>query len=623
MENRSVRVPEEDIDIKLDIALKALRNGQQSDVTAAPETNFRFAHRSEPSSVSTKTTDLESILKKEDDQLLSPVAHGILHKARRALAVGMTVGDMAVESLGYVELGTRNREGRLTSQEEGKFRKLVKVRALVSLFAAAAHLSVKTGTRSGADVEALKDPNLATSFDAVAWFAGHLTKAVDGIAEGEIDEAVADVCEGVMRACEHESHKVMADFIADFSAVTYSVEKDDFRVSGFSRPSAVSKKASAIQFKKPTEVVGNHIAKSQAMRMAKMLASYSFEERKSPFVELGGFVFTFIGDGFPGTGKTTLIQMAAGLMNEYCQIAGYPFHFENFGVDQISEYQGKSGQNCRAFLNRVLDPTAIGFGTIDDVDQVAGKRDDKHSSSGQQEVTGVLMDAFAGANTVINGNCTFGMFSNYPEKVDDALRQRAGARWLVDGPQTSEDYVDILSILLGKRHDLPMGDHDFLSSQEIKKMVAKSYDGFNEPQEDRLKEVWGDFVRVNGEPKSLAAVGRYLHAIKEAQPTFTGRAIKNITDAVKFRSMDVDLPDEWFENPEVFMHLPLARKVEMIDELRKPITFATILQEINQYAGSEMRYADKSDDAAIDDMVRNMQRTEAANERFIGAKKKS
>ena len=157
----------------------------------------------------------------------------------------------------------------------------------------------------------------------------------------------------------------------------------------------------------------------------------------NPFVELGGFLFTFIGDGAPGTGKTTLIQMIAGLVNGYCQVAGYPFVYENFGVDQISSYQGKSGQNCRQFINNVLNPRAIGFGTVDDIDQVAAKRSDDRASAGQQEITGVLMEAFSGAVTVIRGNCSFGMFSNYPENVDDALRQRAGARWLVDGPQSA------------------------------------------------------------------------------------------------------------------------------------------------------------------------------------------
>jgi ABC-type antimicrobial peptide transport system ATPase subunit len=93
------------------------------------------------------------------------------------------------------------------------------------------------------------------------------------------------------------------------------------------------------------------------MRLArKMLVAYDFDRQLNPFVELGGFLFTFMGDGAPGTGKTILIQMLAGMINDYCEVAGYPFHYENFGVDQISSYQGKSGQNCKAFVDNVLNP---------------------------------------------------------------------------------------------------------------------------------------------------------------------------------------------------------------------------------------------------------------------------
>jgi hypothetical protein len=88
-------------------------------------------------------------------------------------------------------------------------------------------------------------------------------------------------------------------------------------------------------FKKPEEVVGNHIAKYQSVKLAKMVMAYDFERQLNPFEELGGFLFTFIGDGAPGTGKTTLIQMIAGLVNGYCQVAGYPFAYENFGVDNL------------------------------------------------------------------------------------------------------------------------------------------------------------------------------------------------------------------------------------------------------------------------------------------------
>jgi hypothetical protein len=45
----------------------------------------------------------------------------------------------------------------------------------------------------------------------------------------------------------------------------------------------------------------------------------------------------------------------------------------------------------------------------------------------------------------------------------------------------------------------------------------------------------------------MADIGAYLHRIKLAEPRFTGRAIKNITDAIKMRAMDIDLPDEWFD----------------------------------------------------------------------------
>ncbi|MEC8196624.1 MAG: ATP-binding protein, partial [Pseudomonadota bacterium] len=330
-----------------------------------------------------------------------------------------------------------------------------------------------------------------------------------------------------------------------------------------------------------------------------------------------GFIFTFMGDGAPGTGKTTLIQMMAGLINDYCQVAGYAFRYQNFGIDNIDSYQGKSGQNAKSFVQNVLDPQVIGFGTIDDIDQIAGKRGDRQSSAGQQEVTAVFMEAFAGANTVVRGNCTFGMFSNYPENVDDALRQRAGARFLVDGPQTREDYIDILALLMGKNHDIALGDHDLFEAQAIQKAVAASFESHNRPHEEGLLNVFDKVHGQVGELDTIAKMGTYLKAIQEADPRFTGRAIKNITDAVKVRAMDFELPDAWMENPELFLAKDYDTKKAMINELRVPITTDMVVQEINRYADSEFRYADKSDEVAISNMVRDMQRSEAAKRRYL------
>src|SRR4030095_16841341 len=155
---------------------------------------------------------------------------------------------------------------------------------------------------------------------------------------------------------------------------------------------------------------------------------------------------------------------------------------------------GKSGQNCKEFVNNVINPRAIGFGTIDDVDQVAAKRSDDRASAGQHEVTAVLMESFAGASTVIRGNCNFGMFSNYPENVDDALRQRAGARWLVDGPQTLADYIDIFVLLAGKNHEIPLGEHQLYAAQQIQRAVAEAYEEHEKPHEDGLIKVYERFM---------------------------------------------------------------------------------------------------------------------------------
>ena len=109
-----------------------------------------------------------------------------------------------------------------------------------------------------------------------------------------------------------------------------------------------------------------------------------------------------------------------------------------------------------------------------------------------------------------------------------------------------------------------------------------------------------------------ADVGTYLHMIKEAEPRFTGRAIKNITDAIKMRAMDIDLPDEWFEEPKAFMHKPYDEKKAMIEELRGPFTLDMVMQEINRYADSEFRYTDKADNAAVDEIIRRERSLRAA-----------
>jgi len=546
-----------------------------------------------------------------DDNMLTPVQHSILYKTRRAFAVALAVADEFAEQTGLDDLRKKNAASSLDGDDATQYRGLLESSSYIAAFAASAYLHqfVESVGEPANDIE---EPEF--NFDTPQDVLKSLVGSLDGAASDSSDDTVL---QSRVRACADKAleellqRKGRFNHLGTFENTHLQLESDGFELNGFDVAPGAKTKPLVMTFKKPEEIVGNHIAKYQSMKLAKMLMAYDFDRQLNPFVELGGFLFTFIGDGSPGTGKTILIQMIAGLINDYCEVAGYGFTYENFGVDQISSYQGKSGQNCKQFVTNVLNPKTIGFGTVDDIDQVAAKRSDDKASAGQQEVTAVLMESFAGATTVVRGNCSFGMFSNYPENVDDALRQRAGARWLVDGPQTRDDYIDIFALLAGKNHNIKLGDHDLLAAQEIKEAVTTAYDKHNKPEEEGLLRVYERFEKDNS-LKTMADVGTYLHMIKLAEPRFTGRAIKNITDAIKMRAMDIDLPDEWFEKPENFMHKSYDDKKGMIEELRGPFTIDMVMQEINRYADSEFRYTDKSDNAAVEEIIRRERQREKA-----------
>ena len=557
------------------------------------------------------------------DPILSPGQATVLHVLRRALAIALAMAETYAEQTGLKELKKQNLEAALPKDKQAGFAELLAGEALVALsvfanataFLLSPHAS-EVSVEIGAVEEILTD-NAGMALHGALW---ELDQEIALFAEDE-PRLVATVMAFAEQLMERVALRAQsAGRLEAFTSANYRVEADEFTISGFAPSRKARGSKLTMEFVKPHQVVGNHIAKYQAMKLAKMLMAYDFERKLNPFAELGGFIFTFMGDGKPGTGKTTLIKMMAGMVSGYCEVAGYPFRYQNLSTESIDSYQGKSAQNAKAFINNVLDPAVIGFGTIDDIDQLAGKRGDRQSSAGQLEITAVLMESFAGANTVVRGNCTFGMFSNYPENVDDALRQRAGARFLVDGPQTRDDYIDILALLMGKNHVIPLGDHELYAAQEIKKAVADSFERHSRPQEDGLSRVFDRVSKDIGKLDTIAKLGTYLKGIQEADERFTGRAIKNITDAIKVRAMDFELPDEWMEDPDLFLFRSYDEKKGMIEELRQPITVEMVIQEINRYADSEFRYADKSDEAAIERMVRDYGLTEEAKRRYLAGK---
>jgi len=545
------------------------------------------------------------------DDLPSEVESHLLRTLRRGLSISMVSCKNYEKLSGLDRLKADNLKSKLNSTQQVELNEKLMTSTSIAMYVFTSYINFtlinykkeydSVTINSIDDVSFLKYNSLNPGLESILYGLHKLIE--DTKNEGELVKIVKDYFSFVNKNVE--TMCLTFKYREFYENYEYKVDEDNFVINGFEQSLNMGYGNLDIPTKKPEEVIGNMIAKSQAIRLSKMMMAYDFDKKLNPFADMGGFVFTFMGDGNPGTGKTTLIQMMNGLLKDYTEVANYPFRYENFSIDQIDSYQGKSGQNMKAMIDRILDPNVIGFGTIDDIDQIAGKRGDSQSSGGQQEVTAVLMESFAGGGTVIRGNATFGMFSNYPENVDDALRQRAGLRMLIDGPQTREDYIDIFALLIGDNHTLNLGDVDLYSTQNIKKLLDKSYEQHNLPKENIILSVYDKTIKEVGSIDTIENVGKYLYNIKENDSRFTGRAIKNITDAIKTRSMDFEMPDDWFENPEVFMYQEYDKKMNMIKELINPITPEMVIQQINMYADSESRYSNKSDEAEIEKIVRN------------------
>ena len=319
----------------------------------------------------------------DDDPLTSPVQAACAHALRRALAIALAMGEAFAGQTGLVELKKANLENRLPTARAAEFTELLAAEALVvlSVFAnATAFLLAEHATEVSVDIGAVEE---VLTDNAQLALHGALWELDQDIAVFAKDEPL--LIATILAYAEQLMEKVRlraetAPRLEAFKAANYRVEADDFPIAGFAPARKAKSTTLTMTFKKPHEVVGNHIAKYQSLRLSKMLMAYDFDRQLNPFAELGGFIFTFMGDGKPGTGKTTLIQMMAGLINDYCQVAGYAFRYQNLSIDNVDSYQGKSGQNAKAFITSVMDPSVIGFGTIDDIDQIAGKRGDRQST---------------------------------------------------------------------------------------------------------------------------------------------------------------------------------------------------------------------------------------------------
>ena len=157
--------------------------------------------------------------------------------------------------------------------------------------------------------------------------------------------------------------------------------------------------------------------------------------------------------------------------------------------------------------------------------------------------------------------------------------------------------------------ELPLGeDYEPYSTQKAREVLGRKHEEKAAPASPELQRILDPVTSrtPSGKLSSWSHFGDYLHALQQHDERFTGRAVRNIADAVRARMMDFDLPVEWLETRGAFFAKPYERRVAMIEELRGEVTPEMLMQEINRYADSEARYGDAADRRELDERTRQL-----------------
>ncbi len=336
---------------------------------------------------------------------------------------------------------------------------------------------------------------------------------------------------------------------------------------------------------RPEQIVGNRNAKLKIGRCVERLVLYDTQQQMNPILDLGGLAWTSLYDGLPGTGKSSLFRLAMTLLRELSEQAGLKYAI--FTVDQSikDEYYGKTGKMLLQRLSVTQNPGILSLGILDDIDLLTSSRDDAQGAD--NDINNILMQYLDGVFTVRRGNVINFAASNKPTGLDDALRNRFNDRLLIDGPVTAEDFADICLILGGK-----LFEKDLVKIEEGYEPFATQYsrDGSgSQPTEDVAAYMAEEFQKQKG--ATLLDFGRFIAELKEKNPNITGRSSRAIIEAIKERSADFDIPQEWFNNHAVYFEQPFETKVQMLTELYRPITPDILFQEARRYFDSEQRFA--------------------------------
>ena len=398
---------------------------------------------------------------------------------------------------------------------------------------------------------------------------------------------------------------------------TYKLENSTFSISGWDLNFLDTAKSVEFNKIKFEEIVGNRDAKHFSRRLTERLLSYDVEAKKNPFQELGGFMPVFMGYGIPGTGKSMLIAAIATRLKELTDQLEVPFLFHPMPDTLISTFQGGSAEKMVQWMKPLQDPTRLIFAPIDDAENNLQERTAQGVSAGVKEVIGVFLRYTEGAYAMNYGNSSIGLFTNLPEQLDKAVINRIQGRFKIDGAQSENDFID-QDYLWWKKFETTLPgfvsmknpDYSFLADQQLVSNLSQLMETIEKPTEERVLKIY-ETVKASHAANEHQFYAALYKQVQDVFPFFSSRDVRNIQSAISLRLTDFDLPEDWYENPEIYFKKTYNTKLDMLRELMKAnmkgLNFSDIRkQEVIRYLDNMAIIADTDFKRKVDSRIKQM-----------------
>lgn len=572
-----------------------------------------------------------------DGVLLSKGTFEVLTSVRDAFMIGLHVAKQYEKASNLDQIIAEEGRGKIPPERQNE--KLAKLNTMsaIAMYVAASYIVYELSKYKTAEVTALKLelpqglPQLQYMTERVALgsmaFSLAAVLELSKMVETDIQYVKAAILFAKKVMEEMATRKDAFRFVEPFSDTTYLLRNTEFSVSGFVADVKVQSRASFTPTQMNT-IVGNKDAKRMSRWLAQRVACYDLALQKNPVTEIGGFPHITMGSGDAGTGKTEIMKATATLIDEYCERRGAPFLLHLFPPNIISTFQGGSGERTVDWFNVLADPTRIMYAVIDDAEGSLQERSDHNTSSGQKEVVQVFLVKTEGTDSIQRGNYLIQIMTNLPDKIDLAVRSRVIMRFRIDGARTVEDFMDqgYLGMKRFKEMDpefvnLKQPDgYEPLAAQAPMRTMGTLYINYNEPKESVVREVYG-IADKQLSRKSAKFIPTVLWQFQQRYPNFTSRDYRNILTASNARVADFDLPEEWFDKPELFFDREYSFRVNALKDLMKKcmkgLSFAEVYdQETMKYLDNWVKIQDLGKEREIAQRVKDLEVEFAARSRL-------